>query len=569
MKAPILSRPQAEPAPKRLRKEAATSAQARRTRGQLAEQTWEEMQKQEAEEAKKWVRHPCSDLLFRTLQQPQPAKAKIPPAKNCLAVVAQIAKYGQVKDTDDNSLSIRELKKRSREDAGQTTSSVVRPQPRVSKSNILAEVVKFSNLSTGDAQPSTAEVKRKVRLSKEELTAQSPGSSGQPKLMRTVQVEESVKFAGETLTVTRQLLPGTAEEKQFLLSQKRRQSAKLGGKFAALDNLLGTDKDKVLNTVEKSDLDWQRHQQEAGLQDLSRDPQAGYIERSEFLRRANLRASEAIRDAARAAARKVQMAQAEVARVQKHRDRVLSEGRQEVGIWSSFGVQDVRRSFWNAWQSGKDFAAQCTFYNVLFAVGARDESLYIMIFRLVMQYVVNLTLGLIGAFCYFLYNMYLLIVSYGSSVLSGVAFFLLATVAGLSMLTTYLGGMYAVVAGGGAMIIQQAARHAALEMSKQDALQQIDDDKPVKKQAVQRDQCTWQPAAMLFAEDEYVERVFEVDVPEGITLPDVKDKLQLRLYGWPMGSSGAICWRGAWASVHLLLRAAATLPQRRVLELGA
>ncbi|CAE7227799.1 CaMKMT, partial [Symbiodinium sp. CCMP2592] len=74
---------------------------------------------------------------------------------------------------------------------------------------------------------------------------------------------------------------------------------------------------------------------------------------------------------------------------------------------------------------------------------------------------------------------------------------------------------------------------------------------------------------MLFAEDEYVERVFEVDVPEGITLPDVKDKLQLRLYGWPMGSSGAICWRGAWASVHLLLRAAATLPQRRVLELGA
>jgi len=182
---------------------------------------------------------------------------------------------------------------------------------------------------------------------------------------------------------------------------------------------------------------------------------------------------------------KVQMAQAEVARVQKHRDRVLSEGRQEVGIWSSFGVQDVRRSFWNAWQSGKDFAAQCTFYNVLFAVGGRDESLYIMIFRLIMQYVVNLTLGLIGAFCYFLYNMYLLIVSYGSSVLSGVAFFLLATVAGLSMLTTYLGGMYAVVAGGGAMIIQQAARHAALEMSKQDALQQID-DKPVKKQVVQR-----------------------------------------------------------------------------------
>ena len=74
---------------------------------------------------------------------------------------------------------------------------------------------------------------------------------------------------------------------------------------------------------------------------------------------------------------------------------------------------------------------------------------------------------------------------------------------------------------------------------------------------------------MLFAEDEYVERVFEVEVPEGVHLPGIDGKLQLRLYGWPMGASGAICWRGSWASVHLLLRAAGALPGQRVLELGA
>eukprot|EP00913_Durusdinium_trenchii_P003072 g2840.t1 len=158
----------------------------------------------------------------------------------------------------------------------------------------------------------------------------------------------------------------------------------------------------------------------------------------------------------------VQMARAEVRRVQDHRDRVLSEGRHEVGIWSSYGVQDVRNSFWKAWQSGKDFASRLTFYNVLFSVGARDESLYIMIFRVIMQYVVNLTMGLIGAFGFFLYNMYYLILSYGASFFSGLAFFLLATVAGLSLLSTYLCSLYAVVAGGGAMIVQQAARRGNL-----------------------------------------------------------------------------------------------------------
>lgn len=158
------------------------------------------------------------------------------------------------------------------------------------------------------------------------------------------------------------------------------------------------------------------------------------------------------------------MAAQQAERVQQHRDRVLSEARQEVGIWSAFGVQDVRNAFWAAWKSGKDFAARCTMYNAFFmAGGGRQESLYAMIFKLIIQYVVNLTMGLIGAFVYFMYNLYCLIISYGSSVLSGLAFFLLAIMAGLSMLATYLGAMYGAVVGGGVLLLQQAAKQAALE----------------------------------------------------------------------------------------------------------
>lgn len=163
---------------------------------------------------------------------------------------------------------------------------------------------------------------------------------------------------------------------------------------------------------------------------------------------------------------KVQMARADVIRVTKRRDDMLAEGRREVGIWSAFGVQDVRDCFWSAWKSGKAFAARLTMYDALFMMGGRDDTLVTIVLRLVIQYVINLTMGLVGAFFFFVYNVYCLILSYGSTVLSGLAFFLLAAVAGLSVVASYLGAMYGVVAGGGVMLMQQAARQAAIESGK-------------------------------------------------------------------------------------------------------
>eukprot|EP00435_Cladocopium_sp_Y103_P024041 s3598_g5.t2 len=305
---------------------------------------------------------------------------------------------------------------------------------------MLQEVCKYCASADGSEVPSAAEMKKKVRFSREALSSMS-GAATETKMLKATIVQESVRFAGQTLTIERTLVPGSAEEKRYLQSQKRRNSAKLGGGLAALDKLLGISRDKELNTVEKSGLDWSRHKEEAGLNDLDRDPHAGALERSAFLQRAATRAA--------GAAKAVQMARAEVKRVQDHRDWVLSEGRREVGIWSSYGVKDIRRSFWSAWQSGKDFASRMTFYDVLFSVGSREESIYVMIFRWILQYLANLTFGLVGAFGFFLYNMYCLIVSYGAS-------------------------LYAVVAGGGVMMMQQAAKHAAVEMNQQATYQRID-----------------------------------------------------------------------------------------------
>jgi len=160
---------------------------------------------------------------------------------------------------------------------------------------------------------------------------------------------------------------------------------------------------------------------------------------------------------------KVNMARAEVARIVVRRDEALADARREVSIWSYFGVQDVRKSFWAAWKSGQEFASRLTMYDAIFMMVGKDETFVTLAIKVVLQYVINLSLGLIGAFFFFLYNVYALLVSYGSSVLSGLAFFLLAAISGVSVVAAYLGTMYGVVAGGGMMLLQHAARQAALQ----------------------------------------------------------------------------------------------------------
>jgi len=159
----------------------------------------------------------------------------------------------------------------------------------------------------------------------------------------------------------------------------------------------------------------------------------------------------------------VNMAKAELVQASNRRDQALSEARREVGIWSPVGVQDVRNSFWSAWSSGKDFAARLSWWDAVFMTVGRDEPFQQVILRMVMKYTLNLTLGLVSCFCYFMYSLYSLIVSYGASFMSGLAFFLLALVAGLSVLSAYLGAMYGVVGTGYMMYMKQAAIKQAIE----------------------------------------------------------------------------------------------------------
>merc|ERR1719272_346773 len=94
---------------------------------------------------------------------------------------------------------------------------------------------------------------------------------------------------------------------------------------------------------------------------------------------------------------------------------------------------------------------------------SREETAISMIMKVVMQYIINLTMGLTGAFFFFIYNTYTLIVSYGENFSSGLSFFLLVLVAGMATIGSYLFAIYGTVIGGGVYLVKQAQEQQRLE----------------------------------------------------------------------------------------------------------
>jgi len=145
------------------------------------------------------------------------------------------------------------------------------------------------------------------------------------------------------------------------------------------------------------------------------------------------------------------------------RDAIISEAKSEVGIWSTYGVEEVRDKFWKAYQSGKDFAKRMTWWDVLLGVGgSRDEEAWVTLMRWAGQIMMNFTVGLISALVSFGFSLVSMIWEYKASLAGGLLFFVVAFSAASSMVAAFIGGMYATAAGG-VYVLAKQARNARLE----------------------------------------------------------------------------------------------------------
>merc|ERR1719152_531611 len=138
----------------------------------------------------------------------------------------------------------------------------------------------------------------------------------------------------------------------------------------------------------------------------------------------------------------------------REREALQSDAKAAVGIWSQYGIDDVRERFWKAYQDGKDFAKRMTFWDVMFGVGgSRDEELYVTLLRWLGQIMMSFTVGLVSALFSFCFSLVSMIWEYKASYLTGLLFFAVAMTGASAMVATFIGGMYATAAGGVYMLI--------------------------------------------------------------------------------------------------------------------
>jgi len=142
----------------------------------------------------------------------------------------------------------------------------------------------------------------------------------------------------------------------------------------------------------------------------------------------------------------------------------MSDAKRVAGLFSEVGVEEVKDKFWEYFSSGKQFAKRQSTWDALFmgfrSMG-RDESFVEYGLKLMMQLLINFSLGLIAALFVFVFGLWGIVKSYQPDPLSAAAFFIGAACAAFAFVSTYLFLIYGAAAGsvyGLAKVIESNAR---------------------------------------------------------------------------------------------------------------
>lgn len=164
---------------------------------------------------------------------------------------------------------------------------------------------------------------------------------------------------------------------------------------------------------------------------------------------------------------------AELSRAETIRETRLKEAKHFVGLWSDFGMTEARQRFWSAYDKGKLFAQQQTFYHMIMRVlSARDEDVFSTVLNWIVVALINFTTGLVGALFYYAFSLFNMVLSYQPDPLSAVAFLVLGFVGAASVIASYLFAIYGMVASGVYVVGKVVVRDALEQQQQQQRLRQ-------------------------------------------------------------------------------------------------
>lgn len=128
----------------------------------------------------------------------------------------------------------------------------------------------------------------------------------------------------------------------------------------------------------------------------------------------------------------------------------MSDAKATAGLFSEIGVGEVKDSFWEYFASGKKFAKRQSMWDAMF-IGmrsmSRDESMVEYALKVLMQFLINFSMGLVMALFIFTFGLWSIIKSYQPNPVTAVAFFLSAVCAAWAFVATYLFLLYGAAAG--------------------------------------------------------------------------------------------------------------------------
>lgn len=129
----------------------------------------------------------------------------------------------------------------------------------------------------------------------------------------------------------------------------------------------------------------------------------------------------------------------------------MSDAKSVAGLFSEVGVGEVKDSFWQYFGQGKNFAKRQSMWDVMF-MGirkmSRDESMMEYAMKVLLQVLINFSMGLIFALFVFIFSLYGIVKSYQPNPLTALAFLIGASCAAFAFVSTYLFTIFGVAAGG-------------------------------------------------------------------------------------------------------------------------
>lgn len=139
--------------------------------------------------------------------------------------------------------------------------------------------------------------------------------------------------------------------------------------------------------------------------------------------------------------------------IQKEGAARTADAKNAAGLFSEIGIGEVQDAFWGHFHAGKQFAKRQTMWDMMF-IGirsmsrGRDESWIEFAIKVLMQVLLNLSMGLVMALVFFVVGLWTIVRSYQPNPLVAVLFFAGAAIAAFSFVVTYLLAVYGAAAGG-------------------------------------------------------------------------------------------------------------------------